>query len=361
MTGISRLPEQPRRLGAHPAARTTLPFSGRARGQRAYGTPATPTVSSTGERARASRRRGRQHPAAEDDARLDRRRRARPTARRRSSTISTSRSSSPGGTQTFLGNDFAAGVSTTGGAADTRQQRRDGPGEHAGGRRLDDPRARRRRSMSATRARATRSSRPATWPSRRSSTGVQDTLVVRVKFADIALRAVAGQSAEHDDRSRRLHQRGELWPGQRRAGVSGRDRPRSHKDYYYHPDRNLLIELTEEVVAKLVAAEPNVFDTIERMIIVTNDVNFTGDWATTGPWPYDLPAASRGRSPSPSSPTPTRWRASPTACCTVRAGRSLRPRRRDVPAAVRRRVGQHGRDSSTTCTRWSGRRSAPAG
>jgi hypothetical protein len=26
------------------------------------------------------------------------------------------------------------------------------------------------------------------------------------------------------------------------------------------------------------------------MVIVINDVNFTGDWATTGPWPYDLPA-----------------------------------------------------------------------
>jgi len=63
-----------------------------------------------------------------------------------------------------------------------------------------------------------------------------------------------------------------------------------NKDYYYHPDRNLLIELTEEVVAKLVAAEPNLFDGFERMIIVTNDVNFTDDWATTGPWPYALPA-----------------------------------------------------------------------
>jgi hypothetical protein len=63
-----------------------------------------------------------------------------------------------------------------------------------------------------------------------------------------------------------------------------------NKDYYYHPDRNLLIELTEEVVAKLVAVEPNLFDTLERMIIVTNDVNFTEDWATTGPWPYALPA-----------------------------------------------------------------------
>ena len=50
------------------------------------------------------------------------------------------------------------------------------------------------------------------------------------------------------------------------------------------------IELTEEVVAALVGAEPTLFDTIERMIIVTNDAGFSGDWATTGPWPYTLPA-----------------------------------------------------------------------
>jgi hypothetical protein len=56
--------------------------------------------------------------------------------------------------------------------------------------------------------------------------------------------------------------------------------------------------LTEEIIAKLVAAEPNIFDgadpadpadDIDRLIIVTNDEDFTGDWATTGPWPYDLP------------------------------------------------------------------------
>ena len=42
--------------------------------------------------------------------------------------------------------------------------------------------------------------------------------------------------------------------------------------------------------AKLVAAEPNLFTGFDRMIIVTNDINFTGDWATTGPWPYQMPA-----------------------------------------------------------------------
>ena len=46
------------------------------------------------------------------------------------------------------------------------------------------------------------------------------------------------------------------------------------KDYYYHPSRNLLIEMTEEVVAKLVVAEPNIFnkgtmdptDDVDRLI-----------------------------------------------------------------------------------------------
>ena len=79
-----------------------------------------------------------------------------------------------------------------------------------------------------------------------------------------------------------------------------------NKDYYYHPDRNLLIELTEEVVAKLVEAEPNLFNDFERIIVVTNDINFTGDWATTGPWPFIFPQASPDRSRSRSSHTPIR-------------------------------------------------------
>ncbi len=67
--------------------------------------------------------------------------------------------------------------------------------------------------------------------------------------------------------------------------------------YYYHPSRNVLIEMTQEVITNLVTADPNIFtkgtpatnDDISRMVILTNDPNFVGDWATTGPWPYDLP------------------------------------------------------------------------
>jgi hypothetical protein len=192
----------------------------------------------------------------------------------------------PGGATTFLGNDFANGVSTTGGAAD---------------------------SLNNVEMVLVNSPTPGDWtirvlgaavnvgrqgyalvasgdlPAAPVSTGVQDTLVVRVRFADIAvdpplpnLQATMAEVSNYIDRV--SYGQASVVPAYR--GVIALDQP---KDYYYHPDRNLLIELTEEVVAKLVAAEPNVLDPVERMIIVTNDVNFTGDWATTGPWPYNLP------------------------------------------------------------------------
>lgn len=67
--------------------------------------------------------------------------------------------------------------------------------------------------------------------------------------------------------------------------------------YYNHPSRNLLIEMSQDVIDALIAADANVFDRgtaataddIDRMLIVINDPMFVGDWATTGPWPYDLP------------------------------------------------------------------------
>jgi hypothetical protein len=118
---------------------------------------------------------------------------------------------------------------------------------------------------------------------------VQDTLVVRVRFADIALepslpnlQAAMGEVVDYIDEV--SYGQASVVPAYR--GIINLDH---NKDYYYRPDRNLLIELTEEVVAKLVATEPNLFDTVERLVLVTNDVNFTSDWATTGPWPYDMP------------------------------------------------------------------------
>ncbi|HEX9277466.1 MAG TPA: S8 family serine peptidase [Casimicrobiaceae bacterium] len=195
---------------------------------------------------------------------------------------------SPGGAQTFLGNVFAGGVSVTGGAADALNNVEmvvvNNPA-------VGDWTVR-------VRATAVNVGNPGQGYALVASgdlvappisTGVQDTLVVRVRFADIAfepslpnLQATMTEVADYIDEV--SYGQATVVPAYR--GVIDLDH---NKDYYYHPDRNLLIELTEEVVAKLVAAEANVLDTVERLIVVTNDVNFTGDWATTGPWPYDMP------------------------------------------------------------------------
>ena len=66
---------------------------------------------------------------------------------------------------------------------------------------------------------------------------------------------------------------------------------------YLATDSNPLIEMAEDVIAQLLAADANAFDRgttdvtddIDRLIILLNDQNFTGDWATTGNWPYELP------------------------------------------------------------------------
>lgn len=67
--------------------------------------------------------------------------------------------------------------------------------------------------------------------------------------------------------------------------------------HYYQPNQNPLIEMTEEVIQKLLSADANVFtrgtannaDDIDRLVFVINSASYTQEWATTGPWPYDLP------------------------------------------------------------------------
>jgi hypothetical protein len=196
---------------------------------------------------------------------------------------------SPDGTQTFRGNVFNNGVSATGGAADTLnnvemvQVNTPAPGDwtiRVIGTAVNVGNPGQGYALAAS----------ADMPEPPVSVGVQDTLAVRVMFADVAfepslpnLQSLMEDVADYVD---------EVSYGQATVVPAFRG-PLSldhNKDYYYHPDRNLLIELTEEVVAKLVAVEPNLFNTFERMIIVTNDINFDDDWATTGPWPYQLPA-----------------------------------------------------------------------
>lgn len=196
---------------------------------------------------------------------------------------------SPDGTQTFRGNVFAAGVSVTGGAADALNNvemvliNTPAVGDwtiRVIGTAVNLGNPGQGYAVVVT----------ADMPEPPVATGVQDTLVVRVRFADIAfeppLANLQNLMAEVGTYiSEVSYGQTSVVPAFR--GPVDLDH---NKDYYYHPDRNLLIELTEELVAKLVAAEPNLFVDFERMIVVTNDINFTGDWATTGPWPYNLPA-----------------------------------------------------------------------
>lgn len=195
---------------------------------------------------------------------------------------------SPNGTQTFRGNWFVGGVSATGGTADDRNNvemvliNTPAIGDwtiRVIGTKVNVGNPGQGYAVVAT----------ADMPEPPVNTGVQDTLVVRVKFADVAFEpSLANLQNLIADLGTYIN---EVSYGQATIvpAFRGPVNLDHNKDYYYHPDRNLLIELTEEVVAKLVTAEPNLFDDFERMIIVTNDVNFTGDWATTGPWPYDLP------------------------------------------------------------------------
>ena len=195
---------------------------------------------------------------------------------------------SPDGTQTFRGNVFAGGVSTTGGVADTLNNVEmvliNAPAVGDWTIRVIGTAVNVGNPGQGYAVVATSDMREPP-----VATGVQDTLVVRVKFADVAfeppLANLQNLMADVGTYIAEVsYAQATVVPVFRGALTLDHN-----KDYYYHPDRNLLIELTEEVVAKLVSVEPNLFNDLERMIIVTNDVNFTGDWATTGTWPYDMP------------------------------------------------------------------------
>lgn len=194
----------------------------------------------------------------------------------------------PGG-QTFLGNVFAGGVSTTGGTADNANNveavlvNAPAAGDwtiRVVGRAVNVGKPGQGYGLVVT---ADLTEPPV-------ATGVQDTVVARVRFSDVATEpSLANLQGLMVDVASYVQEvsYGQATVVPRFRGTIDLDHDRA---YYSHPDRNPLIELTEEVVGKLVAAEPTLFDDVERLLIVTNDVNFTGDWATTGPWPYSLPA-----------------------------------------------------------------------
>ncbi|MGA9997011.1 MAG: M36 family metallopeptidase [Pyrinomonadaceae bacterium] len=73
------------------------------------------------------------------------------------------------------------------------------------------------------------------------------------------------------------------------------DLPRNRADYYNESTGNMLIEMVQDVIPLMPAGFD--FSPFDRMLILTNDDGSGGvtgglkEWATTGPWPYKLPAA----------------------------------------------------------------------
>lgn len=143
--------------------------------------------------------------------------------------------------------------------------------------------------------------------------GEQDTLVVRADFPDVVGSAseatVQARVGEADAWVRTVSY------GQARlrplfVGPIALDNPRA---YYANPGRSYVVDLTTEVLQKVVAANPGILngptadpnDDIDRVVIVLNDPAFTKDWASTGHWPYVVAGNTHHLSASIHSPADT--------------------------------------------------------
>ncbi|MEA2602567.1 MAG: hypothetical protein QOF89_3559 [Acidobacteriota bacterium] len=132
------------------------------------------------------------------------------------------------------------------------------------------------------------------------STGMQSTLVVLARFNDAGLPASPISVAGVTNRINLINNYlSAVTFGQASLGtptiVGWLNLPHSRADYYNDSTSNMLIQLAQDVIAAAPAGTD--FTTVDRMIILTNDDGFGGEtrglkeWATTGPWPYTLPAA----------------------------------------------------------------------
>jgi|GEM_PF-2075726 len=132
------------------------------------------------------------------------------------------------------------------------------------------------------------------------STGTQATLVVLARFNDAGLPAspltntdvINRVASINDYLSKVTHNQASLGVP---TIVGWLNLPHSRAQYYDQTSNNLLVQLAQDVIAAAPAGTD--FTTVDRMIIITNDDGSVGEtrglkeWATTGPWPYTLPAA----------------------------------------------------------------------
>ena len=143
--------------------------------------------------------------------------------------------------------------------------------------------------------------------------GEQDTLVIRVNFPDIS------GEADETTVTTRITEAGQ-WIQEVSYGLTtiqplslGPITLDNNHDVYESPDQNLLVEMTTEVLTKLVGDEPGILDgptsepedDVDRIVIVLNDPDFDQDWATTGAWPYELEGKTQYLSVSVQGPNNT--------------------------------------------------------
>ena len=219
------------------------------------------------------------------------------------------------------------------------------------------------RSTSAIPARATRSSPPGRLPAPPVSTGVQDTLVVRVRFADIAAEPSLTEPAEPRwPRSPTTSTRSATARHRSCRRIAARSISITTRTTTTTRSRNLLIELTEEVVAKLVAAEAQRARHRRAPGHRHQRRQLHGRLGDDRPMAVRpagrLHAADLGLDPvvrQPGGAVHARHAAS------VRLRRSLRARRRRRSRGRTSTSGTTWPACSTTCTRSSGRRNEPAG
>lgn len=207
---------------------------------------------------------------------------------------------SPGGASTFLGNVFATNQSATGGAADAlnnvEQVRVNAPVAGMWTLRVTGSTVNVGDPFQGYALVAS-----ADMPEPPPPTGTQDTLVVRVRFPDADLAGIDPPlpTVQNTMTDVATYVAAASYGN---ASVAADHHPTvfdldHQSDQYFPPNANPLVELAEEVLAELLAEDAAVFtrdpaddtDDVERIVIVTNDPDFNGDWATTGSWPYDVP------------------------------------------------------------------------
>jgi len=135
-----------------------------------------------------------------------------------------------------------------------------------------------------------------------SGTGGQDTLVVLARFNEDALPDTPISAADVTSTINNLNNYlTAVAYGQApltHITTGWHELPGIRRSYYDGTSANVLIDLVEDAIDVVAIDRPDIiFSNFDRLLIITNDDGSGGetrgqnDWATTGPWPYEVPAA----------------------------------------------------------------------